>query len=92
MSGEPSVTFDTCSDGLSNTILAVYLPSRTTTWAAPEDLTLQELQAEFANLSPPQAILVLLGDGSVRAFHSPLDPTTIEAMVTRDGGEIIPAL
>jgi hypothetical protein len=92
MSGEPNLAFKDCSDGLSNTILAVYLTSRTTSWAAPEDLSLQELQGEFANLSPPQAIVVLFGDGSVRRFSSPLDPATIEAMVTRNAGDIVPAL
>ena len=61
MSGDSTLAFQDVTDGLSGTILAVWLPHRTTTWAAPEDITLPELQAEFAKLSPPDAILVLMG-------------------------------
>lgn len=87
MSGQPGLTFADTSDGLSNTILAVYLPDRTTSWSAPEDITLQELQTEFAKASPGKQVLVLLGDGSVIRFAEPLDPTAVEALVTRDAGD-----
>lgn len=89
MSGESTLTFDSVTDGLSNTMLAVYLPWRTTSWAAPEDISLAELQAEFAKATPAETIQVLFGDGAVLRFSDPLDAETIEAMVTRDGGELV---
>ena len=92
MSGESTLAFKDVTDGLSDTILAVWLPHRTTTWAAPEDITLPEIQAEFGKLSPPDAILLLMGDGAVRRITQPLDDKTIEAMVTRDAGDVVGVL
>jgi hypothetical protein len=89
LSGEAGLTFADVTDGLANTVLAVYLPGRTTSWSAPEDITLAELQAEFAKASPDKPVSVLFGDGSVRRFAEPLDPLTVEAIVTRDGGEAV---
>lgn len=89
MSGEAGLSFADVSDGLANTILAVYLPGRATSWAAPQEISLAELQAEFANVSPNDPIQVLFGDGAVRRFVTPLDPATVEAMVTRDAGDVV---
>lgn len=89
MSGEPDLRFRDVTDGLSNTILAVYLPDRTAPWAAPDDISLSELQSEFANVTKQRPILVLFADGAVRIMSSPLDAATVEAMVTRDGDESI---
>jgi hypothetical protein len=89
MSGDPQVRFRDATDGLANTLLAVYLPGRTTHWAAPEDITLQQLQAELGNASQRESVILLFGDGTVRRITSPVDPGTVEAMVTRSGGEIV---
>jgi len=88
MSGASGLTFADVTDGLSNTILAVYLPGRTTSWAAPEDISLAELQVEFGKVTPIDPILVLFGDGAVQRFNEPLDPATVEALVTRDAGDV----
>jgi hypothetical protein len=92
MSGESTLAFEDVSDGLPETILAVWLPHRTTSWAAPEDITVSELQTEFAKLSSPDTILLLMGDGAVQRIKRPLDDKTIEAMVTRDAGDEVGVL
>lgn len=88
MPGNTVVTFGDIPDGLDKTILAVFLPGRGTPWAAPEDIQLDDLILEFQNLSASHPIEVLFADGSVEIFREPLDAATIEAMVTRDGGEL----
>jgi type II secretory pathway pseudopilin PulG len=89
MSGDPQVTFADAKDGLANTILAVYLPGLTTHWAAPEDITLEQLQAELGSASQQDSVIIVFGDGAVRRITSPIDPATVEAMVTRNGGETV---
>jgi hypothetical protein len=89
MSGEAGLSFQDVSDGLSNTILAVYLPGRTTSWAAPEDITLAELQIELTKVIPGDPIQILFGDGSVRRIDRPLDAATVEALVTRNAGDVV---
>lgn len=89
MSGEPKVTFGSLTDGMANTIVAVWLPGQTTSWASPQDVTLDELQAAFASLTPPDSILVLFADASVIRISTPLDPATVEAMVTRNAGDTV---
>ena len=88
MSGAQGLSFADIKDGLSNTILAVYLPNRTTTWAAPEDITLAELQMELANVTPQDPVQILFGDGAVRRIDSPQGRETVEALVTRDAGDV----
>lgn len=89
MSGPSGVRMRDIADGVSSTILAVYLPERTTTWTAPEDITLAELQSELARASPSNQVLVLFVDGAVRRFAEPLDAATVEAMVTCAAGDVV---
>lgn len=89
MPGDKNMKFNDATDGMHNTILAVYLPQRTVNWASPSDVTLQELQSAIANATPRQSVVLLMADGSVRRVASPIDPLQVEAMVTRSGNEIV---
>lgn len=89
MSGDRQTRLSDAKDGLANTILAVYLPGHTTHWASPDDITLEELQAELANASRQESVILILGDASVRRITSPIDAATVEAMITRNGGETV---
>lgn len=79
-------------DGSSNTI-AVVEASESVPWAKPEEL-------EFAPGKPlppmglpgREGFNALLFDGSVRFIRKAVDPQTLQALVTRNGGEVISVL
>ncbi len=85
--GAQAIRFDEVTDGLMNTLMAVYVHERSVDWASPNDITLQELQAAVANYSSGNPIFFLMGDGAVYTIGTRLGPEQIEAMVTRAGGE-----
>ncbi len=89
MSGESGIGFANVSDGLSNTILAVYLPNRTVKWAEPSDVSLQELQSALGTASISDSVILLMADLSVVRITAPMDPATVEALVTRSGNETV---
>jgi prepilin-type processing-associated H-X9-DG protein len=76
-------------DGTSNTIMIVEAAAPVP-WTKPDDL-------DFTPAGPlPQLgwhhnnrCNALLADGSVRAIPSKVSPTTLRALITRDGGEVI---
>ncbi len=82
-------SFQDVVDGLSNTIFAVYVQNRAVDWAAPQDISLPELQAEVAGASFSNPVLLLMGDGSVIQITKPLSAEQVQALVTRDGQEVI---
>lgn len=74
-------------DGLSNTIMAIQLVNHSVPWASPQTLTADEAFQLIKN--EDKIFNVLFGDGSVLALTTDIDQQTFNAMVTRDGGEVI---
>jgi prepilin-type processing-associated H-X9-DG protein len=91
-------TFTDVTDGLSNTILAVEVVGTGTNWAEPKDLDINTMAMKInsggANSigSPsPGGANVLFADGSVRFLSNNVLEQTLKAMITRNGGEVVPA-
>ena len=77
-------------DGTSNTILVV-TAADAVPWSKPDEL---EFDAEkdmkkLLGYYPSTVSSVAFGDGSVRALSKNLNPKTLNAMITRNGGEAI---
>ena len=80
-------SFRDCVDGTSNTILAIMLAKHSAPWASPTTLTADEA---FQLIQQEDKFFqVALCDGSVTVLPVTIDRPTFDAMVTRDGGEII---
>jgi prepilin-type processing-associated H-X9-DG protein len=86
---EPS--FEMITDGLSNTILAVEWEGNIP-WTKPADIPIDP-----AGGVPgiggfwPDGFNALMCDGSVRSFPKQFDPTTLKALITRAGQEVVQA-
>jgi hypothetical protein len=76
------------TDGLSNTLL-VAEAARAVEWTKPEDLPFDPSKPlpKLGGHSPG-GFSVLMGDGSVRFIRSTIDPTTLKALITINGGEV----
>lgn len=79
------------TDGLSNTIMLVTADD-TVPWAAPKDIPYNPTgpvptigQKAFGS-----GTNVLMGDGSVRFVKKGIAPETMRALITRNGGEMVP--
>lgn len=94
-------TFADVTDGLSNTIaVAPVSPERKIPWTKPEDIRYDE---DFPPLGEPKGIAapykindvkaapVMVMDGSVKMLSSRTEPPMLHALITRAGGEIVPA-
>ncbi len=84
------------TDGTSHTILVVEIvPAKAVEWTKPADWEFDpEKQIDmndFGGLMPGNVFNVAFADGSVRALSRSLDPETLKAMFTRNGGEVVPA-
>lgn len=78
-------------DGTSNSLLVVEAaPDKADIWTKPGGLTLNE-DDPLATLGELQAgtFLALFADGSVRSISITIDPETLKALVTINGGEVI---
>jgi prepilin-type processing-associated H-X9-DG protein len=94
---DKGVKFSDITDGSSNTILAVEVVGTGVKWAEPKDLDINtmvfKINAGGANSigSPfPGGANVLMADGSVRFMSNSVLESTLRAMVTRNGGEVVP--
>ncbi len=78
------------TDGTSNTIMAVEANGISAVpWTRPDDLVPDmEFLSQLAGLRG-DGFLVVMADGAVRWIPSGTDMTTIEAMITRAGGEVV---
>ena len=79
--------FAEITDGTSNTIFAIMLVKHSVPWAAPQTLTADEAYQLIQN--EDKDFQVALCDGSVISLPVTIDRATFDAMVTRDGGEIV---
>ncbi len=86
---DEKIHFRDVTDGLSNTVAFVYLPERSVPWSAPQDISLDGAYQEISKASPQSPAHFLMGDGSVRMVSNTLSRETFEALVTRNGGEMI---
>ena len=89
--GLSGVRPETIRDGLSNTVLVAFLPGLQTPWTQPGDFNGDPADV-FATLKAAglRVVVVGMGDGSVRPIRTDLDPRTIRALFSRNGGETLP--
>jgi len=85
-------------DGTSNTLLVVEAAGAGIPWMEPRDLDFSQMQCvingpggnEIAGHHPGGAV-VGFADGSTRFLPSSVSPTAVRALITRAGGEPVPA-
>jgi len=91
-SGTPqAVLMKEVTDGTSNTILLVETaPDRAVTWTKPDDLKI-DAKEPTAGLLDERAtgFNAAFADGSVHYLSAKIDPKTLNALFTRNGGEVI---
>jgi hypothetical protein len=74
-------------DGLANTIVAIMLVKHSTEWANPANLTIDEAYKYIQQ--EDKIVLAAFADGSIHPLPVTIDRATFEAMVTRNGGEVV---
>ncbi len=94
--GEPNeaVRIRDVTDGMSNTIMVIDVGGSGILWAEPRDITVEEAITYITNPSAspfkpvhPGGVNVLMTDGSVRFVSETIDPGTLRALLTSNGGE-----
>lgn len=86
--GHEGIPFIEVLDGLSNTLMVVE-STDLVEWTKPDDL--DPAQPALGS-DHPGGFNVLFGDGSVRFLKNSIDPESLRALSTREGGEVIPPL
>lgn len=78
------------TDGTSNTVLVVGA-KREIPWTKPEDIPFDPKKKlpEFGGYHQT-GFLALLADGSVRFMSKTIDEAVLKALLTRNGGEVVP--
>ncbi len=89
--GKKGLKIAQITDGTSNTILAVEADDdRAVVWTKPEDLTIDPKNpGRGLKGTQNKGFLALFMDGSVRVLPATLNPKTLLALFTPDGGEVI---
>jgi Protein of unknown function (DUF1559) len=95
-SGSTPTTLGKITDGTANTLLVVEgRANQSVHWMAPNDLDASQFIDSLKRPSVGQDHSphtaggnIVLSDGSVQFISNAVDPATIQAMVTKDGGEI----
>jgi hypothetical protein len=85
------VEIQSITDGTSNTIMVVEADDQhAVVWTKPDDLDV-DLAKPLTGLAirPPGGFLVLMADGNVRFLRAGIKPTTLAALFTRAGGEVV---
>jgi prepilin-type processing-associated H-X9-DG protein len=79
------------TDGTSNTIL-ITVGRNPVPWTKPEDLPFDPNGPlpPLGGPSSPQRFNVVFADGSVRRIDRNTSPSVLKAMITRNGGEVVP--
>jgi len=88
--GKQGIRFSQVTDGTSNTLLFVQTaPEAAVPWTKPADID-YDADRPFAGLKSDRgAFLASLSDGSVHRISLAIPKATLQALVTRDGGEVI---
>lgn len=82
-------SLDAITDNPAETILVIELPDSSHNWAAPRDLTLQELMSAGVSSHHPGHFNALFADLGVRSVRMDVAPGTLRALLTVSGGEKI---
>ena len=83
------MTFGEITDGLSNTLWVIEGKNGNVHWAEPKDFDISQLGTLPPGNHPGGNIAGLM-DGSVRFISQNINPGTLRALLTRDGGEVVP--
>lgn len=83
------IRFRDMLDGLSLTLLLIELPNRTAELGANENITREQAYAALRELEPGEVAYALMGDGATIPLTGQIAPGLLDALVTRDGGDII---
>jgi prepilin-type processing-associated H-X9-DG protein len=86
--GSPHTIAD-IRDGTSNTIAVVEMRTTNPSWAAPSSVDISQLTAGLPQGNHPGGGQILLADGSVRFVAQSINPQTLRALATRNGGEAV---
>jgi type II secretory pathway pseudopilin PulG len=84
-----TIRFRDFLDGTSNTLWILEGQNGTVHWAEPKDFDIRQLN-KLPPGNHPRINLGGLADGSVRVMTSDIDPGVLKALLTRDGGEVVP--
>lgn len=89
--GAVGVKINEVTDGSSNTIMvADASDDLAVTWTKPDDWEVApELKIQGLSGHHPHGTNFAFADGSVRFLKGTIDPKTLKAMTTRNGGEVI---
>ena len=82
------MTFGEITDGTSNTLWMIEADNGNVHWAAPKDFDISQLGSLPPGNHPGGNVGGLM-DGSVRFLSNNIDPATLRALLTRNGGEVI---
>ncbi len=75
------------TDGTSNTLLVVEAKNPVP-WTRPDDIPVDGLTTGVGS-KHPGGFNALMADGSVRFFKMSINPVMLQAMATRNGGEVV---
>jgi prepilin-type processing-associated H-X9-DG protein len=87
--GARGIRLDEVTDGTSNTLLVVEAKNPVP-WTKPDDIPVNALTAAVGS-KHPGGFNVLMADGSVRFVRMSINPAILQALATRNGGEVISA-
>lgn len=95
--GGAQTSMEDLTDGASNTIMLIEVEVGNTHWMEPVDIDYDQMifrvnggPGEIASWHPGEAS-VALADGSVHTLGEGMNPQTLQAMLTRAGGEVVEA-
>jgi hypothetical protein len=88
--GRQKLTIRDVIDGSSNTLFVVdAAPDRAVVWSKPDDYRYDPKDPGAGLNGPEGGFLALFVDGSVRFISRKIKPETLNALFTRNGGEVV---